>query len=69
MNRTMNLVFFLSFLLVGNVHSWSFVMVEDHNLVKTADVIVEGEIVSKGPGLYSGMPATEYTVNIFLSLS
>ena len=37
-------------------------MVKDKRLIETADVIVEGEIVARGPALYANMPATEYTV-------
>jgi hypothetical protein len=37
-------------------------MVDDQVLVNTADIIIEGEVTSRGPALYSSMPATEYTV-------
>jgi hypothetical protein len=37
-------------------------MVDDENLVKTADLILAGEIITRGPALYSDMPATEYRV-------
>ena len=43
---------------------WTFIMVDDRDMVNTCDKIIEGTIQSKGPSYLSGMPAIDYIVSL-----